>query len=113
MKIFLGFIVVIIIMLALDLGFGYFGVLKTKTVGKAQENARREVFEHSQAYVEGKRQELSKSRKEYMLATDPAEKKAIQSYIESSCANLDENDIDDKGLVKFLKACRDGKEYTD
>lgn len=53
------------------------------------ENARREVFENTQSYVEGKRQEVSKYRLEYLRAKDPAEKNAIRMTILQSTANLD------------------------
>ena len=52
----------LVVIIALKFAFGWVDVGYTKTVGKAQENARREVFEQSQSYVEGKRQELTKYR---------------------------------------------------
>jgi len=104
-KIFLGFIGVIVLFLALELGFGWFGVFYTKTVGKAKENARREVFEETQSYVEGKRQELIKYRLEYMRA-DSSDKEAIKMTIVQSFANFDEDKHRDKfsaELISFLK----------
>ena len=90
-RLILSVIGILIVLVALDFGFGYLGVFKTKTVVKAQENARREVFEVTQSYIEGKRQEAAKYRLEYMRSDDPSEKEAIRSTIAQSFANFDEN----------------------
>ena len=95
-KIFLGFIAFVILMLALSLGFGWFGVFQTKTVGKAQENARREVFEQTQSYVEGKRQDLIKLHHEWKGCSD-VDKKALESTIRMQFSSFDE----DKYLVDY------------
>jgi hypothetical protein len=89
-KIFLGFIAFIILMLALTLGFGWFGVYQTKTVGKAQENARREVFEETQSYVEGKRQDLIKLHHEWKGCND-ADKLALESTIRMQFSSFSED----------------------
>ena len=86
---------------ALTYVFGWFGVGYTKTVGKAQENANREVFEQTQSYVEGKRQELTKYRLEYMEDKDSTDREAIRRTILSSFANFDENKLP-ADLQQFL-----------
>ena len=96
-----GFIAFMILLCALDLGMGYFGVLRTKTVVKSQQNASREVFEQTQSYVEGKRQELVKLHHEWMLAT-PDNKIAIEGVIRQSFANFDDSKITDNDLYSFL-----------
>jgi hypothetical protein len=54
-----------ILLMALTYGFGWFGVGYTKTVGKAQKNADREVFEETNSFTKGKRQEIIKYYKEW------------------------------------------------
>ena len=82
-------ILALLLMIGLSFAMGWTDVLYTKTVGKAQENARREVFEQTQSYVEGKRQELTKYRLEYMEAKDEQEKHALKVTILQSFANFD------------------------
>ena len=80
--------------------FEIFGV---KFWGVRKENARREVFEQTQSYVEGKRQELVKLHHEWMQADEPS-KKAIENTIRMSFANFDENKLQDTPeLYTFLK----------
>ena len=89
-------------LLALSLGLGYFNVFATKTVGKAQQNANREVFEQTQSYVEGKRQELIKYHHEWVKASKE-DKESIQASIRLSFANFDDELIKDPDLYSFLK----------
>ena len=89
LKIVLLSLLALAIAIGLSFAFGWVGVGYTKTVGKAQENARREVFEQTQSYVEGKRQELTKYRLEYMEAKDEQEKHALKVTILQSFANFD------------------------
>ena len=79
--------------------FEIFGV---KFCGVRKENARREVFEQTQSYVEGKRQELVKYHHEWVNASDD-DKKVIESTIRQSFANFDAEKITDSDLHKFLK----------
>lgn len=65
------------------------------------EDARREVFENTQSYVEGKKQDLIKYRLEYMKSKDPVEKSAIKMTIVQAFANFDENKLDGE-LKDFL-----------
>jgi len=66
------------IMIGIAFGLGYLGVGYTKTVGKAQQNANRTVFEQTQSYVEGKRQELVKFHYEWTQATTDIDKKQLK-----------------------------------
>jgi len=66
------------------------------------ENVRRETFENTQSYVEGKRQELVKLRLEYIREQDPIAKKAIKQTIAESFANFDESKITEPELRGFL-----------
>jgi hypothetical protein len=91
----------LIVLVALTFGLGYIGVFHTKTVGKAQQNANREVFEETQSYVEGKRQELTKDYHEWLNAK-PEDKLAIESIIRSSFASFDEQKYLTGDLYNFL-----------
>lgn len=93
-KVILSIIGVLVILIALDFGFGYLGVFKTRTVGKAQQNAQREVFEETQSYVEGKRQEANKMYREWVKADDK-EKEMICNMAAHTFANFDENKLDE------------------
>ena len=96
----------IAILIALVFGIGYSGVFYTKTVGKAQQNANRTVFEQTQSYVEGKRQELVKFHYEWTQATTETDKKAIEAVIRQSFANFDDTKIEDPELYSFLRHCK-------
>jgi protein involved in ribonucleotide reduction len=100
-KVFFGFLGIVVVLLVLDLGFGWFGVFKTKTVGKAQQNADRQVFEQTQSYVEGKRQELTKDYHEWLNAK-PEDRLAIEAVIRSSFANFNEEKYLTGDLYSFL-----------
>lgn len=100
--IFLG---ILIVLIGLNFAFGWVNVGYTKTVGKAQQNAERTVFEETQSYVEGKRQFLNKEREEYKREKDPQSKEAIRQSILHEMANFDLNKLsdDDYSFVKELK----------
>ena len=49
----------ILAIMIFSISTGYFDVFYTKTVGKAKQNAQREVYEETQSYVEGKRYPVS------------------------------------------------------
>lgn len=105
-KIILLCILGLALLIGLDFGFGFLGVFKTKTVGKAQENARREVFEQSQSYVEGKRIEATKMYKEWYKA--PAdEKAALESMAGHTFANVEET-IFEEPLRTWVHNCKYG-----
>lgn len=110
-KIVLSIFGIIVILLALDFGFGYVGVFKTKTVGKAQQNAEREVFMETQSFVEGKIQELTKVRKEYLLARDDETRAILCNTVSHSFALFNIEKLPDQDLKDFLKCMRDGTRY--
>lgn len=82
-----------------------FSIFGTRFWGVRQENARREVFEQSQSYVEGKRQELIKLHHEWQKA-GADEKTAIEATIRMNFANFDENKIEQSELYSFLKTIK-------
>lgn len=108
MKQVLGIIAIVIIsagvLVGISYAFGWIGVHQTKTIGKAQQNAERGVFEESQSYVEGKRQEALRYFKEYTKATDE-DKKTIEEVVALSFANFDEGKLPEE-LEKFINDCK-------
>ena len=79
--------------------FQIFGI---KFWGVRTENAKREVFEQTQSYVEGKRQELIKYHHEWMNTPEDG-RLALEAVIRQSFANLDASKITDPDLYDFLR----------
>jgi len=92
---------VIIALFAIIFAANEFEIFGTKFWGVRKENARREVFEQTQSYVEGKRQEITKYRLEYQLEKDTVAKEAIRQTIITSFANFDVNKLS-PDLIEFL-----------
>ena len=101
-----GLLALFVIFAAIDLGTGYFGVFYTKTVGKAQENAKREVFKSTQVYTDGMAQELVKLKGEIENETDPAAKNALLFTLKHDFANFDETKLESPDLKEWLIANR-------
>lgn len=104
-KIVLISVAILIALIALDFGFGFVGVFKTKTVGKAQENAKREVFEQTQSYVEGKRQAALKYYKEYQQCEE-SQKQGLKNIISQDFANFDEEKYLTGEVKRFISMCK-------
>lgn len=103
-KIFLGFIGFLVLIVALELGFGWFGVYKTKTIHKAMEDAKREVYEETNSFTKAKRQEAIKYYKEYQQAESDEDKQAIEVTVSMSFADFDEDKfITDARLRSWIK----------
>jgi hypothetical protein len=105
MRIALITIASIIGLFALIFAANEFSIFGTRFWGVRKENARREVFENTQSYVEGKRQELIKLHHEWNKASDD-DKIAIEATIRMSFANFDENKITEPELYSFLKSIK-------
>lgn len=104
MKALLIFILVIGVMIGASYGFGWIGVHQTKTIKKARQNAETEVFENSNAFVKGKKQEILKAYKEYHSTDNETSKKAIAYTLSMSLADFDEDRyIDDAKLRSWVK----------
>lgn len=84
---------------------GVGGVAYTRTIGKAQKNAEREVFKDSVAYTEQASSFLAKSYKEYNDAETDADKKTIMEYVIMRYPNLDTDSIDNSTLKQFYIKC--------
>jgi hypothetical protein len=70
------------------------------------ENVKREVFENTQSYVEGARQELAAYKLDYARAKTAEEKTAIKFTVVHRFSNIDENKLD-PGLKDFLREMKE------
>ena len=94
MKIFLSMIGGLIAVLGLLFILNYTGLITYQFFAPKYENVRRKTFENTKSYVEGKRQEITKYRLEYIREKDPAAKEAIKETILKSFANFDINKLE-------------------
>lgn len=85
---------------------GVLGNVYTATVGKQSMNIQRQNFEQSQSYVEGMIQTLAKEKQEYDLSTNESDKEAILSYVNTTFASFDANNVTDPSLYNFLMKAR-------
>jgi hypothetical protein len=98
------FIVCAIVGIGTSYGLGWIGVNYTSTVGKAQKNAERVVYEESNSFTKGKKQEAIKYYKEWQEADSPEEKQAIENIISMSFADFNEDKyITDPKLLSWIK----------
>ncbi len=58
-----------------------------------QENAKREVFENTQSYVQGKTEYLSRLRYQYQTLPEGSQKAALRTLILSEASTVDNNKL--------------------
>ena len=95
----LGCIIGLFAIIFLTNEFEIFGI---KFWGVRKENAKREVFENTQSYVESKRQELVKLHHEWSMTKEADEKRIIENSIRHNFANFNADKIQDPELHNFL-----------
>lgn len=103
-KILLGVVLFLLVGIGVSFMTGTAQVWYTKTIGKDQQNAEREVFESSQSYVEGKRQEALKYYNEYKDADSTAQQ-TLKEIVKLSFANFDDDLLQDP-VKTFIKTCK-------
>lgn len=96
---------VLAVILGIAILGGIGGVAYTKTIGKAQNEAEREVFKEGVAYTEQAGSFLAKSYKEYKNAETDADKKTVMEYVIMRYPNLDLDSIDNDTLKQFYIKC--------
>lgn len=101
-------IVILILMFALSFGLELGGLHIRGFFAKEKANIQRDVFKNNKSYVEGMVKDLAKSKKEFSLAKDDLEKKAIVNYVLDVFANFDEENIENVSLKRFLINIREG-----
>lgn len=98
----LGVLLFFGIIIGLNFTFGWVDVYQTKTIGKAKENAKREVFKQSQTYNDGQALELVKLKSEYESTKDSTSRNAIVFTIKQEFGNFDESKLESQGLKDWL-----------
>lgn len=78
----------------------YFGLGMYRYFAPKQEDARREVFENTQSFVQGKNQDLAKYYLEYQ--GDETKRAAIAAVIQSQFAYVDADKITSPKMRAFL-----------
>ena len=101
----LTYIVIIFLLLILVLVLTFFGMKSYQYFAPKMENIRRNVFESTRSYNEGKIQDLAKYRNEYLLAKTVEDKNAIKSTINLMFANYNDSKMPME-LNQFLKEMR-------
>ena len=82
---------------------GLFEIGYARIIGVEKENTRREIFKHSNAYIDGKEAEALKLYREYRAADD---KKSVEAVVRMSFKDFDENELSSPELVAFVKQCK-------
>lgn len=100
----IGARILVCILILVVLG-GVGGVAYTKTIGKAQKNAEREVYKETVAYTEQAASFLAKSYKEYNDAESDSDKNTIMEYVIMRYPNLDMDSIENSTLRQFYLKC--------
>lgn len=95
----------IVLMVALLFILGGVSVGYKLTIGKANADANREVFKHTEIYSEGVASNLAKSYKEYNSAETEKEKTVIMNYVIMMYPNLDIDTIENDTLRQFYLKC--------
>lgn len=103
-KIIFFIILGIITLIGISFATGMLDVLYTKTVGKAKQNATREVYEQTNSFTKAKRMEAIKLYKEYNECKTDKERTAIATVARMSFADFDEDKyITDYTLLQWIK----------
>lgn len=100
-------ILVLVMILSFVLGFIATGgdYVTYRFWAPKQANAERQVFENTQGYVQGKAEYINKMRREYVEATDPAQKAALKTLILDEALTVDTSKlpVDEQIFIAQLK----------
>jgi len=77
-----------------------FDIFSTRTQDVRKENARREVFEQSQNYIDGKNQELSKLYYDWRKSK-PEDKTIIENLVRSDFENFSTRNVKNEDVKTF------------
>jgi len=96
----------IILLIGLSWGGTALGLLHMKVFEPKRQDIKREIFENTQSYVEGKRQEAIKMYREWNAA--PADEKlGLEKMAGHTFANV-EDDIFEEPLRTWVRNCKYG-----
>lgn len=112
----LGIVMVVILVIAALLGLTWIvqgnDFFLYKTFAPKYEDARRETFEHSKAYIQGTVQELQNMQFEYVKAEEK-HKDALASLILRRATNIDAQElpVDLRSFIEELRREQLGTKY--
>ena len=101
MKAFLITVASFVLLIGMIVFANEFEIFGVKFWGVRKENAKREVFEQTQSYVEGKRQDLAKYHHEW-VKSEKDTRESIEATIRIEFSNFDKNKILDESLRNWL-----------
>lgn len=93
---------VVVLILGGIFALGFFGLGWNKFFLPKYENVRRETYENTQSFVEGKQQDLAKYYLEYQQTEDPESREAIKVVIQSQFSYFDADKVSEPKLRQFL-----------
>lgn len=88
-----GTIIAIAVVIGIGFGINYLNLLSYSFFAPKYEDARRNVFENTQSFVDWKNQEIDKYYMEFSRSDSDKEKKAISSVLIHSLAWVDEEKL--------------------
>lgn len=88
------------------IGINFVGIHVNGFLNKERVNVETEVFRGTQAYVQGKHQDLANYYKEYQKLTDPMEKAAIRTIVGAQFADFNTDTLNSQALRSFLVTMR-------
>lgn len=109
MKTALYIITGILCFLALIFVLEYYNFMSYQFFGVHRANVNRQIYEQSQSYVMGKKQELNKMMLEFKTSNDEISRKAIKNLVAHNFAEFNEDDADynltneEKTFLKDMK----------
>jgi hypothetical protein len=99
-------ILALVLLIGLSWGGTALGLLHMKVFEPKRQNIEREIFENTQSYVEGKRQEAMKMYREWNAADDES-KPGLEKMAGHTFSNVDD-DIFEEPLRTWVHNCKYG-----
>lgn len=100
----------LLLIMGLDYGFGVWGVFKTGTIGPAQREAERNVYEQTPSFINAKRSQCANLYQDYISDTTEAGKIAIVNVVKMQLVDFDETAYLQPGEIRnFITNCKQGR----
>ena len=100
----MAIVVAVLAIIAGLLAVDYTGMLWQSFIAPKKEDVRRDVWENTRSFREGKRQELIRYMHEYNTAKDSQTKQAIAATVRLNFADVDSSDWEPE-LQQFKQKC--------
>ncbi len=85
---------------------GGFEVIYMRTIGVEKENARHEVFQHSNAHISGMERDGVKLLREFNKAKTQEERNAVRAAVRLTFKDFDEDLMESGEVISFVKECK-------